>query len=125
MGGGLRHPIVLRNADTLQLGSKWPMPAEDEPSISRLLDAAQRDPTSAPNLLSQAYGHLRALAQSYLRAERPDHTLQATAVVHEAYLRLVGGGAVNWESPAQFFAAAAEMPAPKHPGMEYRPDSHW
>lgn len=84
------------------------MPAEDEPSISCLLDAAQRDPASAPNLLSKVYGHLRALAQSYLRAERPDHTLQATAIVHEAYLRLVGGGAVNWDSPSQFFAAAAE-----------------
>ncbi len=77
-------------------------------SISQLLDLAQRDPLSAPNLLSQVYAQLRALAQSYLRAERPDHTLQATAVVHEAYLRLVGSGHIDWASPGQFFAAAAE-----------------
>ncbi len=77
-------------------------------SIIQLLDAAESNPASAPELLSQVYAQLRALAQSYLRAERPDHTLQATAVVHEAYVRLVGGGRVNWDSPAEFFAAAAE-----------------
>jgi RNA polymerase sigma factor (TIGR02999 family) len=77
-------------------------------TIVELLDAAQRDPVSAPDLLCQVYAQLRALAQSYLRAECPDHTLQATAVVHEAYLRLVGSGEVDWNTPAHFFAAAAE-----------------
>jgi len=83
------------------------MPTEDATSILLLLDAAQRDPTSAPELLAQVYSQLRALAQRYLRAEQPAQTLQATAVVHEAYMRLVGGKAIEWDSPAQFFAAAA------------------
>jgi RNA polymerase sigma factor (TIGR02999 family) len=76
-------------------------------SIIQLLDEARRDPVSAPELLAQVYAQLRALAQSYLRAERRDQTLQATAVVHEAYMRLVGSGNVDWDSPAQFFSAAA------------------
>ncbi len=80
----------------------------DRTSIVCLLDAAKNDPEAAPKLLSDAYAQLRALAQSYLRAERRDHTLQATALVHEAYLRLVGSEIINWESPGEFFAAAAE-----------------
>lgn len=84
------------------------MDGKDQISIAQLIDAAQRDPNSAPERFEQVYGQLRALAQSYLRAERPSHTLQATAVVHEAYLRLVGAGNVNWDNPGQFFAAAAE-----------------
>ncbi len=84
------------------------MAAPGETSIAQLLDAAQSNPASAPELLSQVYAQLRALAQSYLRAERREHTLQATAVVHEAYIRLVGSGHVKWDSPIQFFTAAAE-----------------
>ncbi len=82
------------------------MAATDTTSIVQLLDEAQRHPASAPELLEQVYAQLRGLAQSYLRAERPDQTLQATAVVHEAYMRLVGRGEVNWDSPAHFFSAA-------------------
>ncbi|MBI1827193.1 MAG: sigma-70 family RNA polymerase sigma factor [Planctomycetes bacterium] len=84
------------------------MDPRDQTSIVQLLDAAQSDPISAPELLGQVYSQLRALAQTYLRSERPNHTLQATAVVHEAYMRLVGSGNMSWETPAHFFAAVAE-----------------
>ena len=55
------------------------------------------------------YEELRALARARLNHERPDHSLQATALVHEAYLRLLGGGAQPaWENPRHFMVAAAE-----------------
>jgi len=55
------------------------------------------------------YGELRRLAQHYLRRERPDHTLRATALVHEAYLRLVDQRAVTWQNRAHFFGVAAQL----------------
>jgi RNA polymerase sigma factor (TIGR02999 family) len=54
------------------------------------------------------YDELRALAESYLRQERPNHTLQATALVHEAYLRLIDQRDVRWKNRAHFFAVAAQ-----------------
>jgi RNA polymerase sigma-70 factor (ECF subfamily) len=54
------------------------------------------------------YGELRRLAQSYLRRERSDHTLQATALVHEAYLRLVEQNDVQWNNRGHFFAITAQ-----------------
>lgn len=60
-------------------------------------------------LLPLVYDELRRLAQSYLRSERPDHTLQPTALVHEAYLRLVDQSRVEWQSRAHFYAVAAQM----------------
>ena len=55
------------------------------------------------------YEELRRLARSYLRQERGDHTLQATALVHEAYLRLVDDRAVQWQNRAHFYAIAARL----------------
>ncbi len=55
------------------------------------------------------YDELRRLAKNYLGRERPGHTLQTTALVHEAYLRLVDQKAVNWQNRAQFFGIAAQM----------------
>jgi len=55
------------------------------------------------------YDELRALAESYLTRERPNHTLQATALVHEAYVRLVKQDGVDWRNRAHFFAVAAQM----------------
>lgn len=60
------------------------------------------------NLLELVYDQLRRIAQMRMAEERGDHTLQATALVHEAYLRLTGGGSVHDLSRAQFFAAAGE-----------------
>ena len=55
------------------------------------------------------YGELRRLAQGYLEGERADHTLQATALVHEAYIRLVDWKNVSWQNRAHFFALAAQV----------------
>jgi RNA polymerase sigma factor (TIGR02999 family) len=67
------------------------------------------DPSAAEQLLPLVYDELRRLAAHRLAQERPDQTLQATALVHEAYLRLIGADTVtDWDSRGHFFAAAAE-----------------
>lgn len=67
------------------------------------------DPSAAEKLLPLLYDELRKLAAARLAAEKPGQTLQATALVHEAYLRLVDGNAAqHWDSSGHFFAAAAE-----------------
>lgn len=67
------------------------------------------DPTATRDLLPLVYEELRKLAAARMAAERPDHTLQATALVHEAYLRIVHPDAeLRWDSRGHFFAAAAE-----------------
>ncbi|MCA9170530.1 MAG: sigma-70 family RNA polymerase sigma factor [Planctomycetales bacterium] len=69
------------------------------------------DSAATDQLLPVVYQQLRDLARSKLRHERPDHTLQATALVHEAYLRLIGNRSQDdcpWDSRGHFFAAAAE-----------------
>ena len=70
----------------------------------------QGDSAAAAQLLPLVYGELRKLAAAKLAHEQPGQTLQATALVHEAYLRLVGGGEAqqNWDSRGHFFGAAAE-----------------
>jgi RNA polymerase sigma factor (TIGR02999 family) len=64
---------------------------------------------AAKELVSFVYQELRRLAQYYMQNERADHTLQATALVHEAYLRLFGGKACEWRNKAHFFAVAARQ----------------
>src|SRR5688572_20359266 len=78
--------------------------------VTHILAAADRgDPLAAEQLLPLVYDELRKLAAARMAAEQPDHTLQATALVHEAYLRLVGDGvARDWNGRGHFFAAAAE-----------------
>ena len=77
--------------------------------VTRLLEAAAAgDMTAAADLLPLVYDELRKLAAARLAAEKPGQTLQATALVHEAYLRLVGGQAQDWSGRGHFFAAAAE-----------------
>src|SRR6476661_976112 len=78
--------------------------------VTQLLDAAAGgDPQAARDLLPLVYTELRTLAAARLAAERPGQTLQATALVHEAYLRLVGpAGDPGWDGRGHFFAAAAE-----------------
>lgn len=77
------------------------------PNVTRLLDAAAGgDPAATAQLLPLVYDELRALAAHRMAAEKPGHTLQATALVHEAYLRLVGDQRFNGRG--HFFAAAAE-----------------
>src|SRR4051812_716469 len=78
--------------------------------VTRLLDAAAaRDRKAAADLLPLVYDELRRLAAARVAGERPGQTLQATALVHEAYLRLVGAGQPDgWDGRGHFFAAAAE-----------------
>jgi RNA polymerase sigma factor (TIGR02999 family) len=78
--------------------------------VSQLLDAIlEGDPHAAEQLLPLVYGELRRLAAQKLAQEKPGQTLQATALVHEAYLRLVDADkAQQWNSRGHFFAAAAE-----------------
>jgi RNA polymerase sigma factor (TIGR02999 family) len=78
--------------------------------VTRLLDAAAAgDPEAAAELLPLVYDELRLLAARKLASEQPGLTLQPTALVHEAYLRLVGDGqAQEWNGRGHFFAAAAE-----------------
>ena len=84
--------------------------------VTRILSAIERgDPTAAEHLLPLVYDELRKLAAQRLANEKPGQTLQATALVHEAYLRLVGAQAPDtkhqppaWNSRGHFFAAAAE-----------------
>ena len=78
--------------------------------VTRLLEAAQAgDRQAAVDLLPLVYDELRKLAAARMSAEGPGHTLDATALVHEAYLRLVGGeNRPTWEHRRQFVAAAAE-----------------
>src|SRR3954467_2719732 len=79
-------------------------------AVTRLLDAAAAgDPSAAAELLPLVYGEPRKPAAARLAAEAPGHTLQATALVHEAYLRLVDADESRpWDSRGHFFAAAAE-----------------
>src|SRR5437588_1202345 len=78
--------------------------------VTRILSAVdQGDPQAAELLLPLVYDELRRLAAQRLALEKPGQTLQATALVHEAYLRLVDAEkAQNWNSRGHFFAAAAE-----------------
>jgi RNA polymerase sigma factor (TIGR02999 family) len=77
------------------------------PDVTRLLDAASAgDRQAAADLLPLVYNELRRLAAARMAAERSDHTLDATALVHEAYLRLVGNQ--QFDGRGHFFAAAAE-----------------
>jgi RNA polymerase sigma factor (TIGR02999 family) len=77
--------------------------------VTRILnDIEQGDLQAAGELLPLVYEELRQLAAQKLAEEKPGQTLQATALVHEAYLRLVGGAAQPWKSRGHFFCAAAE-----------------
>ena len=77
--------------------------------VTRILDRVQQgDPKAAEELLPLVYEELRQLAASRLAREQPGQTLQATALVHEAWLRLVRAPGQNWQNRAHFFRTAAE-----------------
>ncbi len=85
------------------------MPDPETSEVTLLLEKASAgDARAAHELLPLVYDQLRKAAQKQMAAERPDHTLQATALVHEAYIRLVGPGEMSWENRAHFYVAAAE-----------------
>jgi len=74
-----------------------------------LLDWSKGNQGAPDKLMPLVYDELRRVAQNYLRHERPDHTLQATALVHEAYLKLIDQTAVDWHDRAHFFGLASQM----------------
>jgi RNA polymerase sigma factor (TIGR02999 family) len=78
--------------------------------VTRLLQELGHDqPEAAERLVPILYAELRALAGKHMRAERADHTLQPTALVHEAFLRLVDQRNAHWQNRAHFFAVAARV----------------
>jgi RNA polymerase sigma-70 factor (ECF subfamily) len=78
--------------------------------VSQLLRAWGRgDAQAREDLIPLVYRELRRRAGAYLRRERKDHTLQATALVHEAYVRLIGQDRVDWQNRAHFFGVASQM----------------
>lgn len=80
-------------------------PHGDITELLSRIKGGDRDAQS--QLIPLVYAELHRLAASFMRRERPDHTLQATALVHEAFLRLAASPAIDWQSRAHFFAVAA------------------
>ncbi|MFN2501418.1 MAG: sigma-70 family RNA polymerase sigma factor [Pyrinomonadaceae bacterium] len=81
-----------------------------EKEITQLLaEMKSGDQAAADALFERVYAELRRLARGYLRRERPEHTLQPTALVHEAYLKLIGGDNKNWQDRRHFFNVAAQI----------------
>jgi RNA polymerase sigma factor (TIGR02999 family) len=74
-----------------------------------LLDWSKGDRSAADKLMPLVYDELRRLAKSYLSRERANHTLQPTALVHEAYMRLIDQSSVSWQNRAQFFGLASHL----------------
>ena len=96
------------NLDWARRGAKLALVPEPSPDVSQLLADARAGKTEALNaLLPLVYGELRRVAGGYLRRERPGQTIQATALVHEAYLRLMREKHVSWQNRAHFCAIAA------------------
>jgi len=83
--------------------------AETQNITQMLREMSAGDGSMPEKLLPLVYDELRRLARGYMQNERSDHTLQATALVHEAYIQLVDWKNVSWQNRAHFFAAAAQM----------------
>ena len=84
-------------------------PPEPNAKTTQILQEMQAGDRNAPaRLLPLVYDEFRHLARHYLKAERANHTLQPTALVHEAYLKLVDQSRVNWQGRTHFFAVAAQ-----------------
>ena len=84
-------------------------PAPREEVTRVLVDWSGGDREAPAKLMPLVYEELRQLARQYLQRERPDHTLQATGLVHEAYLRLVDQSTTSWQNRAHFFGVAAQL----------------
>ncbi len=80
---------------------------DDHDDITMLLKSSGSDPLAAEALYEAIYDQLRGVAGNQMRAERPDHTLQATALANEAYLKLIDQDRVKWQNRVQFFAVAS------------------
>jgi RNA polymerase sigma factor (TIGR02999 family) len=86
------------------------VPGPDPHDVARFgIGSSAFDKEALDARLPAVYGELHALAERFLRVERPDHTLQPTALIHEAYMRLSLQQHVDWGDRAQFFGLAAQM----------------
>ncbi|MEW6207527.1 MAG: sigma-70 family RNA polymerase sigma factor [Acidobacteriota bacterium] len=85
------------------------MKSSQQDITRRLIAWGEGDQKARDDLLPLVYTELRRLARNYLRRERAGHTLQPTALVHEAYLRLIDQGQARWQSRAHFFGIAARL----------------
>ena len=86
------------------------IPSAPREHITRMLiDWSKGDPEAPARLMPLVYEELRQLARQYIQQERPDHTLQATGLVHEAYLRLVDQKTTTWQNRAHFLGVAAQI----------------
>ena len=86
------------------------MTSEAQPEVTELLIAwSNGDPTALDRLMPLAYEELHRLARRYMRREPADHTLQTSALVNEAYLRLIDQRRVQWQNRAHFFAISAQL----------------
>lgn len=84
--------------------------ASSAPDVTQLLvNWSHGDRSALEQLMPLVYGELRRLASSYLRRERSNHTLQSTALVHEAFMRLSGQHEIEWKNRAHFYGIAAQM----------------
>ena len=103
----LYRPVALKGRFFIVEQRDWVF-IMAKPEVTRLLlDLEAGDRSGFDELLRRVYEELRVMAQAQLRNERPDHTLNATGLVHEAYLRLVDQRVMNWKNRAHFFGAAA------------------
>lgn len=84
-------------------------PPNTEQITARLVAWSNGEQAALDDVIRAVYGELRQIADRYLRQEPPGHTLQPTALVHEAYLRLIDQTQVNWQNRAQFLGVAAQM----------------
>jgi len=100
--------LMLSDIGTERFGD--PMKAASGHEITQLLKAwSQGEPAALEKMVPLVYGELHAMARRYMAHERPSHTLQATALVHEAYVRLVDVSHTGFESRSQFFAVCAKV----------------
>ena len=100
-GGGIRRNQLSRRS-----GLQW---ASLKTVTALLVDWRDGDEAAMPRLLPLVHDELRRIAKRHMAGERPDHVLQATALVNEAYLRLVDVRRVQWQDRAHFFAMAARL----------------
>src|SRR5687768_8459672 len=81
-----------------------------DPDVTRLLAAWKAgDEQALAALMPKVYGELRRIAEHYIRRERPGHTLQPTALINEAYLKLIQGGMPDWQNRVHFFGIASKI----------------
>lgn len=101
-------PMVSQPSDDVRGADSSSGSDEEEGSLTRLLSAcSEGDPEAFDRLIPLVYSDLRAIAHRRLRSERDGHTLNTTAVVHEAYVQLVAQATATWRDRAHFFAVAS------------------